>query len=79
MELQNIMILWIKEVLKMKQLKKQIRNFEKNFSKQTMEEINRIIADHLIPTSMWDSEKYCSMSWKITVDLQTWEDLENDK
>ena len=59
--------------------KKQIRNFEKNFSKQTMEEINDIIRDHLIPTSMWDSEKYCSMSWKITVDLQTWEDLENYK
>ena len=36
--------------------KKQIRNFEKNFSKQTMEEINDIIRDHLIPTSMWDSE-----------------------
>ena len=36
-----------------------------------------IIRDQLIPTSMWDSEKYCSMSWKITVDLQTWEDLEN--
>ena len=70
------MIIWIKEVLKMKP-RKQIRNFEKNFSKQTMEEINGIIADHLIPTSMWDSEKYCSMSWKITVDLQTWEDLEN--
>ena len=69
------MILWIKEVLKMKP-RKQIRNFEKNFSKQTMEEINDIIRDHLIPTSMWDSEKYCSMSWKITVDLQTWEDLE---
>ena len=57
-----------------KKPKKQIRNFQQNFSKQTMEEINRIIADHLIPTSMWDSKKYCSMSWKITVDLQTWED-----
>ena len=41
-----------------------------------MEEINDIIRDHLIPTSMWDSEKYCSMSWKITVDLQTWDELE---
>ena len=59
--------------------RKQIRNFENNFSKQTMEEINDIIRDYLIPTSMWDSEKYCSMSWKITVDLQTWEDLENAK
>ena len=59
--------------------RKQIRNFEKFFTKQTMEEINRIIAEYLIPTSMWDSEKYCSMSWKITVDLQTWEDLENAK
>ena len=60
----------------MRKPRKQIRNFEQNFSKQTMEEINGIIADHLIPTSMWDSDKYCSMSWKITVDLQTWEDLE---
>ena len=59
-----------------KKPKKQIRNFEQNFSKQTMEEINRIIADHLIPTSMWDSKKYCNMSWKITVNLQTWEELE---
>ena len=59
-----------------KKPKKQIKNFEQNFSKQTMEEINRIIADHLIPTSMWDSKKYCSMSWKITVNLQTWEELE---
>ena len=61
-----------------KKPKKQIRNFEQNFSKQTMEEINRIIADHLIPTSMWDSKKYCSMSWKITVNLQTWEELEEE-
>ena len=41
----------------MKKPKKQIRNFEKTFSKQTMEEINDIIRDHLIPTSMWDSRK----------------------
>ena len=60
----------------MKKPRKQIRNFEKNFTKQTMEEINDIVRDYLIPTSMWDSDKYCSMSCKITVDLQTWEDLE---
>jgi len=56
--------------------KKRFRKFEKNFSKQTTEEINRIILDHLVPTSMWDSEKYCSASWTITVNLQSWEDLE---
>ena len=44
--------------------KNQIRNFEKNFSKQTMEEINDIIRDHLIPTSGGILKKYCSMSWK---------------
>lgn len=58
--------------------KKRIRKFEKTFSKQTTEEINRIILDHLVPTDMWDSEKYCSASWTITVNLQPWEELENE-
>ena len=56
--------------------KKRYRKFEKNFSKQTTEEINRIILDHLVPTDMWDSKKYCSASWTITVNLQSWEELE---
>ena len=58
--------------------KKRIRKFEKTFSKQTTEEINRIILDHLVPTDMWDSEKYCSASWTITVNLKSWEELENE-
>ena len=58
--------------------KKRIRKFEKTFSKQTTEEINRIILDHLVPTDMWDSSKYCSASWTITVNLQPWEELENE-
>ena len=59
--------------------KKRYRKFEKNFSKQTTEEVNRIILDHLVPTDMWDSKKYCSASWTITVNLQSWEELENNK
>ena len=60
-----------------KMAKKRYRKFEKNFSKQTTEEVNRIILDHLVPTDMWDSKKYCSASWTITVNLQSWEELEN--
>ena len=55
--------------------RKQIRNFEKHFSKQTMEEINDIIRDEVMAT-IWDNKKYCSMEWTITVNMQTWEDLE---
>ena len=54
--------------------KKRYRKFEKHFNKQTTEEVNQIIADHLIPTDMWDSKKYKSMYWTITVNLQPWED-----
>ena len=53
--------------------KKRYRKFEKNFSKQTTEEVNRIILDHLVPTDMWDSSKFCSADWTITVNLQPWE------
>ena len=55
--------------------KKRFRKFEKNFSKQTTEEINDIIRDEVMAT-IWDNEKYCSMVWTITVNMQTWEDLE---
>ena len=54
--------------------KKRYRKFEKHFNKQTTEEVNQIIADHLIPTDMWDSKKYKSMYWTITVNLQPWEE-----
>ena len=57
-----------------KMAKKRYRKFEKNFNKQTTEEINRIILDHLVPTDMWDSSKFCSADWTITVNLQPWED-----
>jgi hypothetical protein len=56
-----------------KMAKKRYRKFEKHFNKQTTEEVNQIIADHLIPTDMWDSKKYKSMYWTITVNLQPWE------
>ena len=59
-----------------KMAKKRYRKFEKNFSKQTTEEVNRIILDHLVPTDMWDSSKYCSADWTITVNLQSWDELE---
>jgi len=55
--------------------KKRFRKFEKNFSKQTTEEINDIIRDEVMAT-IWDNKKYCSMEWTITVNMQTWEDLE---
>ena len=58
--------------------KKRFRKFEKNFSKQTTEEINDIIRDEVMAT-IWDNKKYCSMDWTITVNMQTWEDLENYK
>jgi len=29
--------------------------------------------------TIWDNKKYCSMDWTITVNLQTWEDLEDYK
>ena len=58
--------------------KKRYRKFEKNFSKQTTEEVNRIILDHLVPTDMWDPLKYCSADWTITVNLQSWEELKNN-
>ena len=28
----------------------------------------------LVPSPMWDPEKFCSMDWTITVNLQKWED-----
>ena len=54
--------------------KKRYRKFEKYFDKETMEEVNNIIIDNLIPTPMWDSNKYKSMYWTITVNLQPWEE-----
>ena len=57
-----------------KMARKRYRKFEKNFSKETMEEVNNIIIDNLIPTPMWDSNKYKSMYWTITVNLQPWEE-----
>jgi len=63
------------ELFKMRS-KKRFRKFEKNFSKQTTEEINDIIRDVVMAT-IWDNKKYCSMDWTITVNMQTWENLED--
>ena len=57
--------------------KKRYRKFEKYFDKETTERINNIILDHIVPTKIWDSSKFCSADWTITVNLQPWEELEN--
>ena len=57
--------------------KKRYRKFEKYFNKETTERINNIILEHIVPTGIWDSSKFCSADWTITVNLQTWEELEN--
>ena len=57
--------------------KKRYKKFERRFSTQETEEINQIIFNHLTGSSIWDSKKYGSASWTITVNLQTWEELEN--
>ena len=54
--------------------KKRYRKFEKNFDKETTEQINNIIIDHIMATGHWDSLKFCSADWTITVNLQPWED-----
>ena len=54
--------------------KKRYRRFEKNFSKETTERINNIILEHIVSTGIWDSSKFCSADWTITVNLQPWED-----
>ena len=54
--------------------KKRYRKFEKYFDKETTEKINNIILDHIVPTKIWDSSKFCSADWTITVNLQPWED-----
>ena len=60
-----------------KMAKKRYRKFEKYFDKETTERINNIILDHIVPTKIWDSSKFCSADWTITVNLQPWEELEN--
>ena len=54
--------------------KKRYRKFEKYFDKETKEKINNIIIDHIVPTKIWDSSKFCSADWTITVNLQPWEE-----
>ena len=54
--------------------KKRYRKFEKYFDKETTEKINNIILDHIVPTQIWDSSKFCSADWTITVNLQPWEE-----
>ena len=54
--------------------KKRYRKFEKFFNKETTEEINNIIIDHIMAAGHWDSSKFCSADWTITVNLQPWED-----
>ena len=54
--------------------KKRYRKFEKYFDKETTEKINNIILDHIVPTKIWDSSKFCSADWTITVNLQPWEE-----
>ncbi len=57
-----------------KMAKKRYRKFEKYFDEETKEKINNIIIDHIVPTKIWDSSKFCSADWTITVNLQPWED-----
>ena len=57
-----------------KMAKKRYRKFEKYFDKETKEKINNIIIDHIVPTKIWDSSKFCSADWTITVNLQPWEE-----
>ena len=54
--------------------KKRYRKFEKYFDKETTEKINNIIIDHIMGSGHWDSSKFCSADWTITVNLQPWED-----
>ena len=53
---------------------KHFPDFDKHhMSKQEIEEINDIVTEAIMGT-IWDSTKYCSMTWDLRVNLQKWED-----